>query len=185
MYCSRRTIPLPEGLPVGQLIGRKGSNIRHLQSKSASRIAVNDDADIVTVTGSASEISAAVNLLQAQFASWRSSGIAIACKLYACICAWSLDVTRLCERLKVSCLHFRNLCKPSNVVKRVAQTVQDCMSKFVQSCIKQVQKSLRSCLRAPASCRIQVHSERRCDHRFPTGVHGSHCRQVKLCLKYT
>ena len=76
MYRSRRTIPLPEGLPVGQLIGKRGSNIRHLQFKSGSRIAVNGDAGFVTVTGSASDITAAVNLLQAQFASWRSSGIA-------------------------------------------------------------------------------------------------------------
>ncbi|DBA85228.1 TPA: hypothetical protein ACH3X2_005931 [Trebouxia sp. C0005] len=73
MYRSRQTFPLPEGFPVGQLIGKKGSNIRHLQSKSGSRIAVNADAGIVTVSGSASDIAAAVNLLQAQFASWRSS----------------------------------------------------------------------------------------------------------------
>lgn len=76
MHRSRQSIPLPEGLPVGQLIGRKGSNIRHLQSKSGARIAVRGDAGIVTVTGSAFDIIAALSLLEAQFASWRSSGTA-------------------------------------------------------------------------------------------------------------
>ncbi len=86
MYRSRRTIPLPEGLPVGQLIDKKGSNIRHLQSKSGSRIAVNGDAGVVTVTGSAFDVTATENLLQAQFASWRSSGTAV--ELSASICAY-------------------------------------------------------------------------------------------------
>ncbi len=53
---------------------------------------------------------------------------------------------------------------------------------LVQSSTKHVQKSLRSCLRVPASCRSEIRSERRCDHRISAGVHGSHCRQVKFVL---
>lgn len=47
---------------------------------------MNGDAGVVTVTGSAFDVTAAENLLQAQFASWRSSGTAV--ELSASICAY-------------------------------------------------------------------------------------------------
>ena len=112
---------------MGQMIGKKGSNIRHLQYKSGARIAVNGDAGFVTVTGSAPDISAAVNLLQAQFASWRSSG--------TCTAGFGLTLRPLlfvdCKvQLKIFCPYFQytRLCCPRNVAKSVAQTVRDCMS---------------------------------------------------------
>ncbi len=75
MYGNRRTVFAPEGLGVGQLIGKKGSNVRHLQSRSGARVNVNADAGTVIVSGSSSDVSGAVELLEGQFASWRSSGV--------------------------------------------------------------------------------------------------------------
>ncbi|KAL0042386.1 hypothetical protein WJX77_010878 [Trebouxia sp. C0004] len=63
---SARSIPASEAIPIS--MQRCAASLL-----VCSRIAVNGDADVVTVTGSASEFSAAVNLLQAQLASWRSS----------------------------------------------------------------------------------------------------------------
>ena len=74
MYRTRQTVHAPEGMPMGQLIGKRGSNVRHLQSRSGARINIDTNAGTITVSGSASDVSAALKRLKGQFASWRSSG---------------------------------------------------------------------------------------------------------------
>ena len=74
MYRTRQTVHAPEGMPMGQLIGKRGSNVRHLQSRSGARINIDTNAGTMTVSGSASDVSAALQRLESQFASWRSSG---------------------------------------------------------------------------------------------------------------
>lgn len=74
MYRSRVVVKVPKGLAVGQLIGKQGSNIKHLQTASCARMAVDTISESVTISGNAADVSRAVKLLEAQFASWRSSG---------------------------------------------------------------------------------------------------------------
>lgn len=62
---------------MGQLLGKHGSNIKYLQQTTGAHIKAQMQADdniFVTVRGSAAQVSLAVNLLQAQFTSWRCSG---------------------------------------------------------------------------------------------------------------
>ena len=74
MYKSRTEVRIPAGLGVGQVIGKKGSNIKYLQTRCGARMSVNTVFETVTVTGSATAVALALKLLEAQFASWRSSG---------------------------------------------------------------------------------------------------------------
>ncbi|KAL3145248.1 hypothetical protein ABBQ32_000992 [Trebouxia sp. C0010 RCD-2024] len=75
MYRSRVVVKVPKGLAVGQLIGKQGSNIKHLQTASCARMAVDTISESVTISGNAADVSRAVKLLEAQFASWRSSAV--------------------------------------------------------------------------------------------------------------
>lgn len=75
MYSRRNvSVHVPAGLGMGQIIGKQGSNIKHLQSRSCARMSVDSATETVRISGSAAEISFAVKLLEAQFACWRSSG---------------------------------------------------------------------------------------------------------------
>lgn len=74
MYRTRQTLYAPQGLPMGQLIGKGGSNVKHIQSRSGARVNVNSDAGVVSISGSTLSVSTAVQLFEGQFASWRSSG---------------------------------------------------------------------------------------------------------------
>lgn len=58
------TVKAPEGLPVGQLIGKSGSNIKHLQARSGSRIAVDPASGFVKVTGKPEAIAMSLQLLE-------------------------------------------------------------------------------------------------------------------------
>ena len=74
MYRTRTSVRVPAGLGIGQLIGKQGSNIKHLQSRTSARMAVDTVSETVTITGEKTDVSLALALLEAQFASWRSSG---------------------------------------------------------------------------------------------------------------
>ena len=75
MYSRRNiSVHVPAGLGIGQMIGKQGSNIKHLQSRSRARMNVDAATETVRISGSDAEISFALKLLEAQFASWRSSG---------------------------------------------------------------------------------------------------------------
>ena len=74
MYRSRTVVRIPSGLAVGQLIGKQGSNIKHLQTRSCARMAVDTASETVTISGNVADVELAQKLLEAQFASWRSSG---------------------------------------------------------------------------------------------------------------
>ena len=69
MYRSRAVVKVPAGLAVGQLIGKQGSNIKHLQTTSCTRMAVDTNSETITISGSAADVSRGVKLLEAQFAS--------------------------------------------------------------------------------------------------------------------
>lgn len=74
MYRSRTVVKVPSGLAMGQIIGKRGSNIKHLQTVACARMAVDTASGTLTISGSTSDVSRAVKLLEAQFESWRSSG---------------------------------------------------------------------------------------------------------------
>lgn len=74
MYSTRTVVRVPAGLGMGMLIGKQGSNIKYLQSRTAARMAVNADTETVTIIGNKEDVSLALMLMEAQFASWRSSG---------------------------------------------------------------------------------------------------------------
>ena len=67
-----RTVRAPEGISVGQLIGKSGSNIKHLQERSGSRIAI--EPGLVKIKGSPEATSIALQLWEQQFKSWWASG---------------------------------------------------------------------------------------------------------------
>ena len=67
-------VSVPDGLELGQVIGKAGSNVKYLQNKSKTRMFVDCDARVVTVKGHARDVSTALDLLEKQFANWRSSG---------------------------------------------------------------------------------------------------------------
>ena len=74
MYRTRTVVQIPPGLALGQLIGKAGSNIKHLQTTCGARMSVNNSSETVTVSGNTADVKLAQKLLQAQFDSWRSSG---------------------------------------------------------------------------------------------------------------
>ena len=59
---------------MGMLIGKQGSNIKYLQSRTSARMAIDANTESVTITGYEADVMLAMALLEAQFASWRSSG---------------------------------------------------------------------------------------------------------------
>ncbi|KAK9820319.1 hypothetical protein WJX72_008932 [[Myrmecia] bisecta] len=80
MYSRRRvgaarSVTLPAGFSAGAVIGAKGSNIKRLQASSGARFAVDGDAGIVTITGSASKVQAGEQLLNKQLDAFRRSAI--------------------------------------------------------------------------------------------------------------
>ena len=83
MYRTRSVVEVPQGLAVGHLIGKAGSNIKHLQTRSCARIAVDTASEYITVSGSTTNVALAVKLLEAQFDSWRSSGDLLECTAFA------------------------------------------------------------------------------------------------------
>ena len=74
MHRTRRTLYAPQGLAIGQLIGKGGSNVKHVQSRSGARVNVNADDGSIVISGSTLDVSKAMQLFEGQFASWRSSG---------------------------------------------------------------------------------------------------------------
>lgn len=74
MYRSRTDVRIPVGLGVGQVIGKQGSNLKYLQTRCGARMSVDTKNETVQVSGDSTAVSLALRLLEAQFASWRSSG---------------------------------------------------------------------------------------------------------------
>lgn len=74
MYRSRTIVKVPQGLALGQLIGKAGSNIKHLQTRSCARMSVDNASQTVTISGNTADVALALKLLEVQFDSWRSSG---------------------------------------------------------------------------------------------------------------
>ncbi len=69
-------IKAPAGLSMGRLIGKHGSNIKHLQETSGAHIKAqmqSDDDIYVIVRGNSHQGLLAVELVEAQFASWQCS----------------------------------------------------------------------------------------------------------------
>ena len=74
MYRQRQTVAVPPGMDLGQVIGKAGSNLKHLQARSGTRMFVDNSSESVIVQGRAKDVSTAVEMLAKQFESWRSSG---------------------------------------------------------------------------------------------------------------
>lgn len=82
MYGRRSAVvAIPSGLGMGQIIGKQGSNIKHLSSRSCARMSVDTASETVSINGSDGAVSLAVKLLDAQFQSWRSSGLNLQTRL--------------------------------------------------------------------------------------------------------
>ena len=69
----RQVLPAPPGLPTGQLIGKKGNNLKHLQARSGAHIYVDAEIKAVVVTGDGKSVARAIDLLQAQFRAWKTA----------------------------------------------------------------------------------------------------------------
>ena len=103
MYQSRTDVRIPAGLGVGQVIGKQGSNIKHLQTRCGARMSVDTNDEKLIVSGSATAVSLALRLLEAQFASWRSSG-QLCGKCVMVVFAWQLQVKSARLRARRFCL---------------------------------------------------------------------------------
>jgi hypothetical protein len=88
------SIALPPGMTAGAVIGKGGSNIKLLQSRSGARLSVNSNSGRVEVFGSTSAVNEALKLLRQQFEAFAATGASTAC--YAALLLLHAHLPLLC-----------------------------------------------------------------------------------------
>lgn len=81
-----QSIPLPPGMSPGAIIGKGGSNIKLLQSRSGARVSVNANSGSVDVSGTPAAVEEAVRLLWLQIDAFTATGV----RAELCVTLWSL-----------------------------------------------------------------------------------------------
>lgn len=79
---SSRSIALPPGMSPGAIIGKGGSNINLLQSRSGARVIINNSTGRVEVSGSSAAVDEALRLLMLQIDTFKATGV------WKCTASW-------------------------------------------------------------------------------------------------